>query len=506
MILQVDSIIIKCISKTRRFRIGNRETYMKSIEQKITEYALKEDMIKKGDGIVVGVSGGADSVCLLVWLSRIAERFGLRLCCVHVHHGIRAGEADRDMQFTEELCAGLGTELAVFKYDVPGYAKENGLSEEEAGRKLRYEAFRQIMSERGFNKMAVAHHKEDSAETVLFNLIRGSGAKGLGGIPAVSGAIIRPLMCLDRQEIEEYLRENNIGWQTDSTNLSEEYSRNKIRLSIIPAMQKINEQAVGHILESSEMIGAMYSYIERAAAGSYMRLAHESDGRIVFDIEELSAEDRVIRLELYRSAVAALAGGLKDITSRHIFAVDGILGGQSGKSIMLPYGITVLREQKTLVIYGSGQTGTAAGEQTAEPVEISIKESGCYALPFGQGSLKVTVFPEKPMDINEKYVKIAENMYTKCMDCGKIKGTLLLRTRRSGDYLLINSGGSAKKLKEYFIEQKIPLSERDKILLLADGSHILWVMGHRMSDGCKLTDETTRQIEFKWIRSTEEEK
>ncbi len=477
---------------------------MKLIEQKIRDYVINNDIIERGDRIVVGVSGGADSVCLLTWLNSVKKDLDLYICAVHIHHGIRGEEADGDMQFTQELCDKLGIPCVVRRYDVLKYAAENNMTAEEAGRKLRYLAFEEIKKEYNCNKIAVAHHQDDSAETILFNLIRGTGARGLRGIAPVSEEVVRPLLALSRAEVEEYLSENNLLWCTDSTNLTEDYSRNKIRHAIIPALKEINERAVEHILESGVIIGDMYKYVLSEAQKCFFDISKVSNEEVILPVKDILAEEPVIRREVIRLAIESLVHTLKDITAKHIYSIELLLFGQSGRFQMLPYGIMVVREQADLKIYKEDCVAEECCEQMPE-VEIDTTANGVYEMPFGMGRFSVELLPENTEVFDENTLKNMENMYTKRMDCDKIKGALLLRTRRSGDYLTVNSGQSRKKLKEYFIEQKIPVTQRDKVLLLAQGSHVLWVLGYRMSDGCKITEETTGQIEFRWMKEFAEE-
>ena len=481
---------------------------MSLIAQKIRDYVINNDIIERGDRIVVGVSGGADSVSLLWWLNSVKEDFGLSLYAVHVHHGIRGAEADEDMNFTKQLCASLDIPCDIRMYDVPEYAKEHNLTVEEAGRILRYQAFEEIRQERDCDKTAVAHHQDDSVETILFNLVRGTGAKGLRGIAPVSERIVRPLLALSRAEVEEFLKENNVSWRNDSSNREDEYSRNKIRNTVIPALKEINERAVGHILESSMIIGDMYRYVLSEANKCFFDIAQVSGDEVVLPVKEMLEEEPVIRREVIRLAIDNLVHTLKDITARHIYGIELLLFGQSGRFQMLPYGIMAVREQAGLKLYKEDATEAEKKDDEPQETEVDMNNAGVYGLPFGQGCFFAEPLPENSEIFDENTLKNMENMYTKRMDCDKIKGTLLLRTRKSGDYLIINSGQqqqSHKKLKEYFIEQKIPVTQRDKVLLLADGSHVLWILGYRMSDGCKITEETARQIEFRWIKDFTEE-
>ena len=468
---------------------------MKLIEQKVLDYITENNILSHGDKVVVGVSGGADSVCLLAMLASVRSIYELEILGVHVHHGIRGEEADRDMHFTKELCNKLGVELVVKKYDVPKYARDNKLSEEEAGRKLRYVSFRQVLSERNYSKIAVAHHSEDSAETILFNMIRGSRAAGLRGIAAVSGEVIRPLMCLTRAEIEQYLNERGTDWCNDSTNASEEYSRNRIRETIIPAMKMINSRAVEHILDMGEFIGELYDYLAENVEELYTEVVQVKESMVVLSMDVLKDVCGLVRREVIKKAVYELTGSLKDITAAHIRAVEELFNKQSGRRLDLPYNIAVSTEHSIMRMQ---LKDTSGAEEIFDKLDIDITKPGRYELPYGEGTLHV-----RP--VSEENVNFDENLYTKFMDCDKIEDILTVRTRRSGDYLLVNHGQSRKKLKEYFIDNKIPAGERDKKLLLADGSHILWVFGHRMSDGCKLSADTRRKVELRWEKNITEE-
>lgn len=475
------------------------------IGQKIRDYAVNNKIIERGDRLVVGVSGGADSVCLLTWLNSVRRDFDLYICAVHIHHGIRGEEADRDMRFTQELCDKYCIPCEVRKYDVLKYAAENNMTAEEAGRKLRYQAFEEIRSEYDCNKIAVAHHQDDSVETILFNLVRGTGARGLKGIAPVSEIVVRPLLALDRTEVEEYLLMNNISWCTDSTNLTEDYSRNKIRHTVIPALKEVNAQAVLHILESGAIIGDMYRYILEEAQKSFSGIARIDNGEVYLPVKVMLDKKPVIRREVIRLALESITHTLKDITAKHIYSIEELLLGQSGRLIMLPYGVIAIREQNDLKIYKEDNAAAECCEQMPE-IKIAVTAAkGVYELPFGMGWFSARILPQNTEVFDENSLKNMENMYTKRMDCDKIKGTLVLRTRRSGDYIMVNAGRSHKKLKEYFIEQKIPVTQRDKVLLLAQGSHVLWVLGYRMSDDCKITGETTSQAEFRWIKDFTEE-
>ena len=207
---------------------------VQTCKKRVMEYMEVHRMAEPGDGILAAVSGGADSVCLLRILSELSGEYGFRLSAFHLNHGLRGTEAERDEQYVKELCGKLEIPLVTARADVARYARENGLSEEEAGRRLRYRYLEQTAEKLSCDRIATAHHRADNVETVLMNLFRGSGLKGLGGIRPVRGRVIRPLLCLERDEIEAYLLDCGVSWCEDSTNRELEYARNRVRNVLVP--------------------------------------------------------------------------------------------------------------------------------------------------------------------------------------------------------------------------------------------------------------------------------
>ena len=220
----------------------------------ITDLVSRYDMLPKGSRVLCAVSGGADSMCLMHWLSDNAEALGISVAAAHFEHGIRGDESLRDMAFVEEACRANGIQLFIGRGDVPLYAEEKAIGLEEAARELRYEFLERTAEENGFGRIATAHNADDNAETVIFNLARGSGAAGICGIPPVRGNIVRPLLETTRAEIERYLEERGVSHIEDSTNSSQQYSRNKIRLQIMPVLREINPSVSKAILRTGDML------------------------------------------------------------------------------------------------------------------------------------------------------------------------------------------------------------------------------------------------------------
>lgn len=472
---------------------------------KVRKYMEQFNMAEKGESVIVGVSGGADSVCLYKILLELKNYFDIDIIAVHIHHGIRGEEADRDMNFVENMCKNDGVKFRCYKYDVPGYAKTNGLSEEEAGRTLRYKAFDEVAKELISNgrsiKIAVAHNRNDNAETFIHNLCRGSGLKGLAGIPYKNGSIIRPVLCLTREEIEMYLSEHNITHIDDSTNFTEDYTRNKIRHRVLPYLnENINDNSISHICQAADELREIEDYLSEITNYAYENIVSEHNNCIYINRKALADEKEIIQKRIVRACIEKAAEKLKDITRKHIEDVIDLCGRQTGRYIMLPYGI-IARVQYDNIIIERENVSKAGDEKNikkdirkdiGKDIGKDIRNDGVYTL--GEEEFDVRIIDVEKEGINIKFLinqlKNYQNLYTKCFDYDKIQFTVQLRYRESEDYVVINAKGQRKKLKSFFVDNKIPAEKRGLIPVFADGSHIIWIVGHRISEEYKVTEDT----------------
>ncbi len=454
---------------------------------KIIAYIEENELIQKKDRVVLGVSGGADSVCLFSVLLELQSRFELELFVVHVHHGIRGEEADRDEQFVKALVTEKKIPYYPIWRNIPKEAKEKGMTEEEAGRTARYEAFYDILNQVKGNKIAVAHNQNDCAETVLFQLFRGSGLKGMCGIPPKRGEIVRPLLAVGRKEIEGYLAERGLKYCTDRTNLEQEYVRNKIRLAMLPmAEQEINEKAVEHIARTAQLLREVEDYIRRNVENAYEEIVSEKNGQYFMKLDALLKQDIVIQRELVKQVLTRTAGKAKDIEARHVETVLALAENQSGKKISLPYQMIAYHEYAYLILEKAAQKDNVKAEQ--KPFSCELIPDRAYQLE--EAGWDICLSLEKT---EGKWQEIPQNTCVKWFDYDKIENGICMRTRKNGDYFQVNAAGGTKKLKDYFIDKKIPRNERDEKMLLADGSHIIWILGDRISEKYKIT-ETTQTI------------
>ena len=479
-------------------------------EKKIEVFIKRHGMIEKGDVVVTGVSGGADSVCLLFVLFALQKKMGFQILVCHVNHGLRGAAADRDEEYVKKLCRHLNVPCRIFHKNVELIAGKWKQSLEEAGRAVRREAFETVCQENGGTKIATAHHRDDNAETVLLNLARGTGLKGLCGIRPVRGKWIRPLLAISRQQIEEYLDRKKVGWQEDATNEEDDYTRNRIRHNVIPVLEEqINSCSVQHIDELSRQAQEIWEYLEYGTEQAWERCVtvksdpEEITGAKATPALEIAAlsfrqERPAVQKQLLRKCLTFVKGGEKDISAVHIADLMLLFDRQTGRRLDLPGEI---RAERT-------GNGVWLGKRIPEtdfrlPEEIILNVPGMTQIP-GTDLRIVCGFVEQA-DIS-RAKEMPQKSYTKWIDYDIIKYTVSVRTRQSGDYFVIDTEGKQQKLKSYFINEKIPRSERDKMLLIADGHHIIWIPGRRMSRAYQIKNGTKRVLEIKILdeRKTED--
>ncbi|MHB8128599.1 MAG: tRNA lysidine(34) synthetase TilS [Mobilitalea sp.] len=476
---------------------------------KTWDYMKRYHMIEKGDRIVVGVSGGADSVCLLYVLKELCVCQEASIVVVHINHGIRGIEAKRDEDFVASLCDQMDIPFYNYCFEVKKLAKDEGLSEEEAGRKVRYQAFLEICGLKKCNKIAIAHNKNDNAETILFNLFRGTGIRGLSGIEpsrVISAdfgdvTVIRPLLCVERKEIEAYMVREGIIYQTDSTNLTDNYSRNKIRNRILTyATGEINLGAVGNIAEAASQLKEIDEFVNAKVDERYLSLVKEVEQIYRIKIKDFVAESIVIQKGIIRKIMENLAGKRKDLEAKHVEAVLSLCDKQVGRYLHLPYAMIAEREYNDIKLFCEKKPGKEClTEVTINPIKLEIP--GRVYIP------QIRKFLETKLINYKKNEPIPKSSCAKWFDYAKIENAVEIRTRKEGDYIQINCFGGRKKLKNYFIDQKIPQKMRDNQILITDGNHVMWIPGEgdRMSEKYKVDETTTNVLLMKMTDLEENE-
>ena len=453
---------------------------MRELEKKVFSYIEEHKMLSPGERVVVGISGGADSVCLLFVLLAWKEKYGLSLTAVHVNHGIRK-EAGEDALFVEELCRRNKVDFVERKCSIPELSGEWGVSEEEAGRIYRYRMFEEIAAEVGATKIAIAHNRDDLAETMLFHLFRGTGMKGLAGIRPVRDCIIRPILCAERSEIEAYLAELGQDYCTDATNLSDDYTRNRIRHHILGYAKELISGSVQHMGCTAEQLARDEDYLDRAAEESFRTAILEKEEAVLsLNALQLRHLHPAIGSRVVRKAIEYIAPGIRNITYTHVEDVCKLFGRLGNASLSLPEGIVVYKEYDRIVF--DRRKGTMS----------EAPSDGGYSVDF-----QILSVDNLSRDDNNSLI-FPKNPYTKWFDYDKMGRMPVVRTREPGDYLTIAGGDGQlchKKLKDYMITEKIPNRERDTCPLLAVDSHILWVVGYRISEQYKVRENTKRILQ-----------
>lgn len=465
---------------------------------RVLKYIREYQMIEEGDCVVAGVSGGADSVCLFMMLLEVRKKIPITIRVVHVNHLIREDAAE-DAAYVETLCRENDIPFTLVTQDVAALAGVHHISTEEAGRNVRYEAFyRELGTQKG--KIAVAHNKNDCCETFLFNLFRGSSLRGLTGIKPVRDVVIRPLLCMERVEIESFLHERGIAYRIDSTNLEDNYSRNIIRRHILDtAVKKISPAATKNIANACERVSEAYELIEDLTAEGYRACVKitEKDRQktCVINKDAFLGLRPAIRGYVIMKALSEAAGSRKDLENVHIRQVQELMERPCGKMVKLPYRLLAERDYAGICIYRAQE----ARPQEPAYGEFSLSALQKEALLAGKtveimlGShekISATLIPKNNFSVNLQ--NIPQKKYTKWIDYDKIKNSIVIRTRRQGDYLTINAMNQRKSLKSYFIDNKIPREERGHRLLVADGSHVIWMIGERISSFYKVSGDTEK--------------
>ena len=485
------------------------------MEREVLAYIKQNRMIGKNEVVLAGVSGGSDSMAMLHILKELQGKLDFTLRVVHIHHGIRGKEADRDQNFVENICRKWQIPCTVYCYDVPGLSREWKLGEEETGRIVRKEAFQREAAACGRKdseiKIALAHNQEDLAETMLHNLCRGTGLRGLCTMRPVDGEIIRPILCLSRDKIAEYLKEKNIFHIQDSTNLSDEYTRNRIRHHILPMLeQQVNGKAAAHMAETAARISQAEEYLTQQ---SCLVLSEFQKGKGYYFTEKFFMEPQIIQVYALQQAMEQLAGRRKDLAAVHYEKVLELYEMQTGRRISLPYHMEARRDYEGVRLCryvkenSAGRIGekhegsdiqnekTVCGKDISDR-EWKIRIPGTVTSPLGIFSAEIFLYEGQ---------KIEEKKYTKWLDYDKIEKNPYIRTRRTGDYMVINAQGNTKKLNRCMIDEKIPSEYRDSIPLIACGKEILWMVGSRMNERYKINPQTRKVLVLNYQGGNENE-
>ena len=427
----------------------------------------KYKMLSYGESVVVGLSGGADSCALLDFLVSVRDELGLKISACHINHQLRGAEADRDEHFAEGVCERYGVKLYILHADVKGEAVRQKKSTEQCGRDIRYAFFEKTADMLGA-KIATAHTASDNAETVLFNLARGSGAAGLCGIPPVRGNIIRPLIECTRSDIENYCRERNLEYVTDSTNLTDEYTRNKIRLEVIPKLKEINPSFENAVSGMTERMMQTMDFINKSAE-NILESAYTENG---YRISVLQEADEAV---LSQAIMIICKKNNVSPEAKHIELIKKIV--YNSGAVEIKQNVFAVSKQGFLrMVQKYAETDSQQAEWNGqENISINNKKISLCKV-------------NKDEFYNSK--KIDKRLFDNSMDYDTIPLTAVFRTRCSGDVFKLPRRKVTKSVKKLFSELKIPQEQRDKKILLADGCEILWIEGVGASEKVSVKKDT----------------
>jgi tRNA(Ile)-lysidine synthase len=470
----------------------------KTPEQRVISFIRKHNLFSAGDKLIAAVSGGSDSVCLLHALVRWRKKLGVELHLAHLNHQLRGAESDSDASYVSELARRLNVPATIERRDVAAYHGQKGGSLEEAAREIRYGFLAEVAGRTGAAKVAVGHTRDDHIETIVMHLLRGSGTAGLCGLQPSSIfpygerssrlEIVRPLLELTRQETLDYCQLYNLAPQSDSSNVSPHFLRNRIRLELLPVLRSYNPGIDKALLRLADIATDDISFIEEKASSLWKELAREEGDVIYLDMGNMITLQRAMQRQIFRSAIKQLRGNLKDVEAYHIEAMMDFLSKPAGKKLCLPDGLTLSTEYNHLVL---------------APAQAST-----CPLPPLKGTSKINIPGETDLpgwrvraDIIQEVIG-NDNGLAASFDLDKVGTELVVRRRRPGDRFQPLGMSQTKKLQDFMVDSRIPRSWRDRVPLTCSPKQILWVVGWRIDDRVKVTENTKRILHLQFERLT----
>jgi len=468
------------------------------LEEKILQTIKKFDMLSFNDRVLLGVSGGPDSVTLLNVLLSLKKRYNLSFFIAHLDHMLRGEESDEDVIFVKKLAQELGLPCEVKSCNLTEITQKEHLTLEEAARKYRYKFYSESAKKFKANKIALGHNADDQVETVLMRFLRGTGLEGLMGIPPVRGKIIRPLIECSREDIEEYCKEKKIKYRLDSSNKKVIYFRNKIRLELLPLLsQGYNKNIKDIMLRLRSIISEVSVYLNQETELLFKEVARqESPEIIIIDLKKFTPLSLALKRRIIRKSIEVVKGNLYSISFRHNNEILELTEHQLGeKEIYLPDNLRVRKSYNKIMIYKK-RISQGQAERIPIPWEYDILIPGKTEIkPLG---IKVEIKKLNSADIKSSLYftrKKSKGEFLEFIDYNKVKLPIKLRNRRSGDKFYPLKMKGLKKVKDFFIDNKIPKSHRDLIPILVDNKdQIIWIVGMRLADRVKINSDTKKVL------------
>ena len=447
----------------------------------------KYNMINKGDRIVVGVSGGPDSMCLLHILYGLKDQYDLNLIVAHINHCLRGKDADDDEEYVRKFCQKHNIDFYSIRVNVEELARKENISFEVAGRKCRYDFFNKLKLKFNCNKIALAHNSNDQCETILMRIMRGTGIEGLAGIKAIRDNIyIRPIIEVNRNQIEDYCEKNNLGARIDKTNLESIYARNKVRLELIPYIKEnFNEDIISVINRMGNNIDTDREYLDSESNEKFNEFSIITKHEVVIK-KEAFLEHKAIISRIIRKGVNVLKGNLYNFERIHVEDILKLQNGKTGRYITLPEKIRAVNNYGDIQLFFEKDTDNKKKNEEEK-----------YILQIGTNIInsRTKVYLELINEMNKEIIR--KDPYVKYFDFDKFNGNIMFRYRKNGDRFTPLGMKGSKKVKDLFIDYKVPKYLRDNISLICFEDEIAWIVGYRVSDKFKIEKNTKNILKIK---------
>lgn len=454
--------------------------------KKVLSYIRDNKLIEPGDKVLIALSGGPDSVCLLNILFELKDELKIELGAAHLNHMLRGKDAMSDEQYVINICKQMNIECFTKQVNINEYSRKEKLSSEMAGRIVRYEFFNEIKKEHGYTKIATAHNANDQAETILFRMMRGTGLEGLGGIKTKRDSIVRPILCLSRQEVEQYIEKKQLAPRIDKTNFEKIYNRNKIRLDILPYIKKnFNKDIVETLNRMAFLLQKDNEFIEELSINMYKKYCIEKEEYFIIK-EEVFSENEVVITRIIRNAITRFSKTHYDFEMKHIYEVYNLAKNGTGKIIDLPN--KIYAENIYGDIYIKNKINKEFINNDTDEINLSINDFYKKVVVFRGYSFEFCILD------NDKQTKLnfGQNNLEKYFDFDKIEKNISMRTRRDGDKIIPLGMTGSKKIKDIFINMKIPKECREIIPLICFDNKVSWIVGLKVSDEYKVTSDTKK--------------
>jgi tRNA(Ile)-lysidine synthase len=441
---------------------------LKTIEQKVIKFILDKHLVEKSDSVLIALSGGPDSIFLLRFFIKYKRRFNIKLAAFHLNHNLRGNESKGDAEFCKNIAASNNISFFYSSKNIRLYAKRNSLSVEEAGREMRYKEMFKIASAKGFTKIATAHNANDNTETVLLNLIKGTGLKGLSGIPFRRDKIIRPLLSLSKKEILTYNKQTELAFRTDSSNVENNYQRNYLRNVIVPLIKdKINPQIDSAVLKTSEIVKNVSSFLEDYINRHIKEIIRIKEGKLIIELKKQNLIDSRLSGDFLRAAVKNYFN--EELENINVADLQKLRSKQPGRRIELLNRLIAVKERDSIIIYKSDSQNNISGSTR---IKIGEKKN------IGNKSVSLT-------RTNGTKISLTKSGKKEYIDAGK-----------EGDRFYPLGMKNSKKVSDFLNEQKIESHKKSKQLVVINSGNIVWLVGIRIDERYKISDKTSKYLEL----------